>query len=139
MTRLNERLVAGLQARFWIMRGELGQAEQWARASGLLERPLAGIIAAAGLNAGGSEFVYADYLNLARLHLAQNKPDAALEVLEPLLDVAAALGYMRREIQLLVLKALALQQKKALPQAVEALGRALALAEPEGYRAGFSG
>ena len=58
VTRLNDRLVAGLQARFWIMRGELEQAEQWARESGLIEHPLAGIIATAGLKAAGSEFIY---------------------------------------------------------------------------------
>jgi LuxR family maltose regulon positive regulatory protein len=130
--RLNERLVNGLQARLWIMRGELGLAEQWARDSGLITRSIRDILASAGQHAAGSEFVHHDYLTLARLYLAQNKPAAALEVIDSLLAVAGALGYMRRVIQILILKSLALQQMRQGPLAVDALGQALTLAEPEG-------
>ena len=137
VTRLNDRLVDGLQARFWIAGGELGLAEQWARESGLIEHPITEIIETAGLNAAGSEFIQNDYLTLARLYLAQNKVDAALQVIDPLLNVAETLGYMRRVIHILVLKALALQQKKETEMAVDVLGQALALAEPEGYQQVF--
>ena len=137
ITRLNDRLVNGLQARFWIAGGELGLAEQWAHESGLIEHPITEIIETAGRNAAGSEFIQSDYLTLARLYLAQNKADAALQVIGSLLNVAESLGHMHRAIYILVLKALALQQKKESGMAVDVLGQALALAEPEGYRQVF--
>lgn len=136
-TRLNDRLVNGTQARFWIARGELGLAEQWAHENGLIAHPITEIIMSAGIKAAGSEFIQNDYQALARLYLAQNQPDFALEVLEPLLNAANALGTMRRVIHILVLKALALQQRKELSQAVTVLGQALALAEPEEFQQVF--
>ena len=136
-TRLDDRLVDGLQAKFWIMQGELALAEQWAHERGLIEHPLSDVIQTSGRNAAGSEFVYNDYLTLARLYLAQNKVDAALQVLESLLDLAESMGYMRRVIQILVVKAAALQRKKVNEAAVAVLGRALALAEPEGFQRVF--
>jgi LuxR family maltose regulon positive regulatory protein len=137
VTRLNDRLVNGVQARFWIAQGELGSAEQWARQSGLLDHPIAEIIQTAGLNAAGSEFIYTDYLALARLYLAQNMTDTALQVLESLLHIANSMGYMRRKIHLLVVKALVLQHDHEVEQAVDVLGEALALAAPEGYKQVF--
>jgi LuxR family maltose regulon positive regulatory protein len=91
-------------------------------------------MATAGQNVAGSEFVYSDYLTLARLYLAQGEIEAALQVLEPLLNLAETMGYRRRVIPILVMKALAWQRKKEAGLAVEALGQALALAEPEGYQ-----
>jgi LuxR family maltose regulon positive regulatory protein len=133
ITRMNIRLVDEVQARFWIARRELGLAEEWAHDKGLFEHPITEIIKTAGLNAAGSEFIQSDYIVLARLYLAQNKVDAALQVLDSLLNAAQALGFMRRVIHLLVLKALAFGQKKETGQAVEILGQALAEAEPEEY------
>jgi LuxR family maltose regulon positive regulatory protein len=132
-TRLNDRLVDGLQARFWITRGELWLAEQWAQENGLIEHPITEIIETSGQNVAGSEFIQNDYLTLARLYLAQNKADAALQVIDPLLNVANSMGHMRRVIHILVLKALALQHKKEVGLAVDVLGQTLALAEPEEY------
>lgn len=132
-TRMNDRLVSVLQARFWITRGELVRAEQWAQQNGLTGRTLSEMITTVGLRAAGSEFVYSDYITLTRLYLAQNKTDAALEVIESLLKVAGSMGYMRRSIQILTLKALAWHQKEAKHEAVETLCEALAMAEPEGY------
>jgi LuxR family maltose regulon positive regulatory protein len=136
-TRLTDRLVNGLQARIWIARGELGLAEGWAQENGLIARPITEIIKNAGLNAAANEFVQSDYLALARLYLAQNKPDVALQVINPLLNAANHLGYMRRAIYILALKALALYKKKETELAVEVLGQALALGEPEGYQQVF--
>jgi LuxR family maltose regulon positive regulatory protein len=136
-TRLDDRLVDGLQAKFWIMQGELRLAEQWAHERGLIEHSLIEVVQTSGRNAAGSEFVYTDYLTLARLYLAQRKFDAALQVLESLLNLAESMGYMRRVIQTLVVKANALQQKKEIEPAVDALRQALVLAEPEGYQRVF--
>ncbi len=131
--RMNARLVDGAQARFWIDRGELALAEAWAHEKGLIEHPITEIIQAAGLKAAGSEFVQSDYQTLARLFLAQNKPGPALQLLGPLEEAAESMGGLRRLVHILVLKALALAQKKELHPALEALGQALALAEPEEY------
>lgn len=136
-TRLTDRLVNGLQARIWIAGGELGLVEGWAQENGLIAHPITEIIKNAGLNAAASEFVQSDYLTLARLYLAQNKPDAALQVIDPLLDAANHLGYLRRAIYILALKALTLQKKKEMELAVEVLGQALALGEAEGYQQVF--
>ena len=136
-TGLDDRLVNGLQARFWIGRGEFALAEQWARDTGLIAHPITEIIETAGANVAGSEFIQIEYMTLARLYLVQNKADAALQVIDPLLNVARSLGYVRRVLSLLVLKSLILQQKKEEGLAVEVLGQALALAEPEGYQRVF--
>ncbi len=133
VTRLNSRLADGAQARFWLMRGELGLAEGWAHEKGLFDRPISEIIKTGGLKVAASEFVQSEYLTLARLYLAQNKVDAALQVIDSLLIAAESLGYMRRVIHIQVVKALALQQKAELGPAVEVLGQVLALAESEGY------
>lgn len=133
VTRLNERFVEEVQARFWIDRGLLNPAEQWARERGLLDRSLESIIQTAGLAAVSSEFVYTDYLLVARLHLAQGKPDAALRVIDGLLDVANRLENMRRVMHLLALKAIALHRMDDTPQALAVLGQALDKAGPEGY------
>ena len=127
----------GLQARFWVGRGEIALAEQWARENGLIAHPITEIIETAGATVAGSEFIQNEYMTLARLYLAQNKADAALQVIDPLLNVARSMGYVRRVLSLLVLKALILQQKKEEGHAVEVLGQALALAEPEGYQRVF--
>lgn len=134
ITRMNDRLVNGMQARIWIGQGALDLAHGWAQAGGLFDRSIAQIVQAAGLKVAGSEFVFSDYLTLARLYLAQNKAESALQVLADLLDVARNMGFIRREIHVLVLQALALrQQEKQGGPAVEKLGLALDLAAAEGY------
>ena len=54
-----------------------------------------------------------EYISLARLRLAQGNPAAAVELLGRLLPVAEAAGRSGRVIEILVLKALALQDQKA--------------------------
>jgi ATP/maltotriose-dependent transcriptional regulator MalT len=59
--------------------------------------------------------------------------EQAVELLTRLLAVAEAGGWMGDVIEILILQALALQAQGATTQALTTLGRALALAEPEGY------
>ncbi|MGC9346604.1 MAG: LuxR C-terminal-related transcriptional regulator, partial [Anaerolineae bacterium] len=70
---------------------------------------------------------------LARLALAQGKPETALVELQPLIDVAERRERTRRLIELLALAALALDILNREADALDALRRSLVLAAPEGY------
>ncbi len=68
-----------------------------------------------------------------RLLLAQGRPDEALRLIEPLLEDRQRAGSKGVVISLLVLQALAWQAQRRIDQALAALERALALAQPEGH------
>ena len=73
------------------------------------------------------------YLLWARVLLAQGASDTALHLVIHLLPGIEAAGRHGRLIELLALQALALYTQKAIPQAIDVLERALALAAPESY------
>src|SRR5215210_6720196 len=75
-----------------------------------------------------------EHLVLARVLIAQDRPDDALRLLGRLLSAAHAAGRMGSVIEILVLQALLLQAEGHTARAVRILGDALSLAEPEGYR-----
>lgn len=133
-TQMDDRLVAVMQARYWIAHGELEPVLHWARGCGFLDQSPAELIKQAGRNAEINELFQGEYLTLIRLTLAQHQPERALVLISPLQELIEKRGYQRRIIEILVLKALALQQKGVIDQALQALGNALFLAEPEGYQ-----
>ena len=61
------------------------------------------------------------------------RAEEALAILDPLIHEAEATGYMDKLIPALAMQALALHALGREEAAREALGRALALAEPERY------
>jgi len=65
--------------------------------------------------------------------LAQGDHEAALLLSECLLQMAEAGKRMGQVIEILILQALAFQGKKDVDRALEVLGRALTLAQPERY------
>ena len=136
-TLMDDRLVEVMQARYWLARGELDLVQQWAGRLGLLDRSPAEVFDEAARNASLNELFQAVYLTLIRLVLAQGQPGQALEMLAFLQDLVEKRSFQRRIIEILVLKALALQQKGDLDQALQAISRALAMAEPEGYQRTF--
>jgi len=73
-------------------------------------------------------------LIVARLYLAQGQPQAALALLERWRAEAAAHERTRSEIEILALQALAHSTLADRAQAVQALTRALTLAQPRGLR-----
>jgi LuxR family maltose regulon positive regulatory protein len=73
------------------------------------------------------------YLTWARVLLAQGRAPAAVPLLERLLALAEAQGRMGSVLEVLVLAALARQAVGDATGAMGSIGRALALAEPEGY------
>jgi LuxR family maltose regulon positive regulatory protein len=72
-------------------------------------------------------------LSQARVHLAQGDSATALAVLEPLRQNAEAKGWEDERLKVMVLQAVTLYAHGEEDQAVQVLGDALALAEPEGF------
>jgi LuxR family maltose regulon positive regulatory protein len=121
---------AAVQAQMWLAQGDLPAAARWAEASGLS--------ADDDLNFRRE----VEYLALARVRIAQARSDRArterplhdaLHLLDRLLQAAEAGARMGSALEILILRALALQAQGNLTGAEAALERALALAEPEGY------
>ena len=69
----------------------------------------------------------------ARLTMARGEHEEALRLLEGLRQSTEAAGRTGKQIEILTLQALTLWERSKREQAVGALTRALALAEPEGY------
>lgn len=108
-------------ARWWIVEGGLERAYQFIQESGTMQ---------------DGEIPYqreSEYLLLLRLLLAQGEYKDAEEVAGRLLRMAEAAQRKGRMIEILVLQALAWQGMKGAGRAMEVLGRALALAQAEGY------
>lgn len=131
-TDIDDVAVALYRAQLWVEQGDLEAALQWAR-----ERGLDGEIDPAELDRKDDFISYHlrkyEYLALARLLLAQNRPAAALSVLEPVLLRMQQQGRTRLLIETLMLKAVALETQGQVVQAMAALEHALSLAEPGGY------
>jgi LuxR family maltose regulon positive regulatory protein len=124
----NVRPLPALKARVWIKQGRLREALSWAREQGLsAEGPL-------------SYLGEVGHITLARILLAQVKSDGqdpsldeAAGLLKRLLNAAEEGGRTGSVIEILVLQALAHNAKGDLSAALEALERAMTLAEPESY------
>jgi LuxR family maltose regulon positive regulatory protein len=114
----------------WLAQGDLPAAARWAEASGLS--------ADDDLNFRRE----VEYLALARVRIAQARSDRApterplhdaLHLLDRLLQAAETGARMGSALEILILRALALQAQGDLAGALATLERALTLAEPEGY------
>ena len=122
------RPVAAVKARVWIAQGRLSEASEWSDEHGL---------SAADELSYVHEF---EHSTLARLLLAKAAQDrsegpirAAIQLLERLLAAADEGARNGSVIELLVLLSLAHQADDNAATALGRLGRAIALAEPEGY------
>jgi LuxR family maltose regulon positive regulatory protein len=124
----NVRPVGALKARIWVAQGKLDQALGWAREQGL---------------SAGNDLTYLrefEHITLAMILLAQYKSEQsdrsihdAIGLIERLLHAAEEGGRTGNVIEILVLQALTHQMQDNIPAALISLGRALTLAEPEGY------
>lgn len=104
-----------------LAQGDTAAARRWVQASGLSVE-------------GELEFHrHQEYRTLARVLIAQGELGDALSLLARLLEMAGAAGAVGLAIEVLVVKAVALQARGQVDQALATLKRALALAEPEGY------
>jgi LuxR family maltose regulon positive regulatory protein len=129
-------LVADLQqAYFCISQGDAEEAMRWAERRGLVRgvppEPYPRLDE--GRDLVSAHLRKYECLVLARLLNLQGRSAEALGVLEPLLVQARQLGRVDLVIQIQIQRALAHQAKGQDAQAMDALGEALSLAEPEGY------
>jgi len=72
-------------------------------------------------------------ISLARLLIAREDNDEALRLLDSLREKAEAADRRGNFVEVLTLRALALRAKEEKSRAMDVMGRALTLAEPEGY------
>jgi LuxR family transcriptional regulator, maltose regulon positive regulatory protein len=113
--------VPALRARLLLAQGDLAAAARWTQERGL------------GPHDEVSYPREPEYLLLARVLLAQDRPDQALGLLERLHALAASQGRTGSLIEIQALQALALQASGDEPAALAALVQALTLGAPEGY------
>jgi LuxR family maltose regulon positive regulatory protein len=114
-------VVDSFRAGLWAAQGNVDSAVRWVETSGLhVEGEL-------------SYFREEETIILVRVLLAQNRWDDALSLIERLLVVTESGERWGRVIELLILRALALDAWDLLDEAMESLARALILAEPHGY------
>jgi LuxR family transcriptional regulator, maltose regulon positive regulatory protein len=109
------------RARLLLAHGDLAAAARWTQQRGLRS------------DDGPSYPREPEYLVLARVLLAQDRPDQALGLLERLHAVAAAQGRTGSLIEIQALRALALAGSGEEVGAVAVLAQALTLAYPQGY------
>lgn len=114
------RPVGALQVRLWLLRGQVAEARAWVQRHRL---------SAGDEPSYGREFMH---LALARV-LAASAPGQALPLLGRLLEAAETGQRAGSVLAILLVQALCKQAAGDLAGACAALGRALVLAEPEGY------
>jgi LuxR family maltose regulon positive regulatory protein len=120
--RLVHRVLAH-RARIWLAQGKLDQAVEWAREYQQL---------------GDTEYLREfEDLTLARVLLAEHKPDESLALLDPMLAQAQHAGRLGSVIQIQASRAVALLALGDRDQALAALESALTMARPEGYVRSF--
>ncbi len=132
-TELDDIAVGAYQARLWVAQGDLEATMRWAEQRGLQRDGDSAKTEDENGMASGYHLQELEHNALARLYLAQDRPEDALAVLQPLLPAAEKLGRLGSVTEFLTLQALAFQAQGDLERALAALGRALSLAEPEGY------
>jgi LuxR family maltose regulon positive regulatory protein len=115
------RPIGALRARALLTQGDVAGAARWAEDRGL---------------APDDDLTYVqefEYITLARLLLAEQATDKAVELLDRLLAAATTGGRQHRTVEILVLLSVAHHQRGDRPAATSALAEALARAQPEGY------
>jgi LuxR family maltose regulon positive regulatory protein len=119
--------MAAWKARSWLAQGKLAAASKWAHQDGLI---------AGGQPRQMDEFDFFSlnaFTVLARILLAQERWDEALELISRLLEAAETGGRTSKAIEILSLQAMAAQANGNPRLALAAIEKALALAEPEGF------
>lgn len=114
-------LQAAWQARIWLAQDKLEATYQWVEERGL------------DANTDPPYLHELEYIMLARILIAQKRYDEAISLLQRLLQSAERGGRTSVTIEILIIRALALQAGGEITRAIESLERALTLAEPRGF------
>jgi len=114
-------LNAAWQSRIWLAQDKFEAAAQWVRERGL--EPDEETTHLSGF----------EYIALARILIAQGRWDETTKLLQRMLEAAKVGGNTTRVIEIMILQALAFQAGGDTSRAMNALERALTLAEPEGF------
>jgi LuxR family maltose regulon positive regulatory protein len=113
-------LIWARQARFYLAQGDVQSAARWAGEYGATQDYL-------------SYPRHFERITMARVLLAEGRTDEALDFLDRLLEDVRSDGRTAHEIELFILRGLALNGRGDIEEALDSLKRALALAEPEGF------
>ncbi|RPJ02534.1 MAG: helix-turn-helix transcriptional regulator, partial [Chloroflexi bacterium] len=113
--------IGATRAMLWLAQGKPDEARRWAETRGLNEEGEIDL---------GSEV---EYLTLVRILLAEHRADSATRLLSRLQDEMEATGRQGSLIEVLVLRAIALDMQADVESALAVLEQALRLAQPEGY------
>jgi LuxR family maltose regulon positive regulatory protein len=110
--------ISALRAQVWLARGDTEAALDWAsRFAGQIE-----------------DVVFPSVpIILAKIWLSQGQPDKALALLDHALQSAQTVGRIGNAIHILAVQAIVYHAQAKPEQAFTTLGRALELAEPQGY------
>ena len=109
------------KARIWLMRGNLDRAVSWAKERGLK------------VDDDLNPLREPEYIMLARILIAQDRLNDAMELLKRLIKAEEKGGRILRQIETLLLKTLILKEQRNINESLITLGTALSLAEPGGY------
>jgi LuxR family maltose regulon positive regulatory protein len=114
------------QVRLWLAKGNLATVKLW-----LKEKQFNG--KRYSLDRRLDFLSELEWISVARVYIARNELDRALDLLTHLAEAAETAGRTGRLIEILVLMALVLHCSGKRDHAVSTLKRCLVLAEPEGY------
>jgi LuxR family maltose regulon positive regulatory protein len=130
----DDAYVAAQKARLWLAQGEIEAVSVWLEEHG----PKGEVRLEVQEHEGDGTVPFNRlllYTLAVRVHLAEDRPDRALQVLRPLLKKVEAAGWSLNVIRLLILESLALYHRGDISEALVPLARALSLSEPEGFAA----
>jgi LuxR family maltose regulon positive regulatory protein len=131
--RFDDIYTAVYEAQLFLIQGNLDAATQWARQGSQKPWEQPGNVAAEGrLSPYVFHLIEIEKTVLAMIAIAQGKAEEALTILRSLFQESEKRGRRLSVIKNLALQALAYQFEGKLAESLNALGRALSMAEPEG-------
>jgi len=132
-TAIDDRLVEVALVRLWLQQGNTPGPADWAARRGFEQDLSSEALPGRDTQIIPYDIREVEWLLYARLQLAQNRAEAALNTLAMLLAEAVKQGRSRRLHEILILMAFAYQATGSVDLAVDTLERSLKQAEPEGY------
>lgn len=134
-SKMDDALVTVLQTHIMLAQGDPAAAARWLDDRGVDENSLPQAFAKTpdGLYDPLAPVHEMEYIALSQVRLAEAKPQRALDMVTPLLARARDEDRQGRVIELLAIKALAIDALGKIPDGLAILQEALALAAPEGY------